>query len=930
MNKNAPMVQEYVLGAAAPHFYYPPGTRLIEEIWYDTDDEEEDYLNESFHDALISAEIVSQLMPTEGRIKKASRLPGPAKKGPPERYENRSTGSSRLPGPGRPTPPPSAVNPRMAAYTHTGTPTTTPRRTMFPGGQEQPVINPSPSYLGAQRMRQAALNQGLSPEQASEMGDSAYYQLRSAEDRIGRNRAGRAALTLGLMGAAGLAPESLFPNNTKWGKAARIGTILGVAGMETLAESGLPDGVIRSYIKKARGVDNKTLAMRTDNAMRRYGGVAHTPERDLLELAAQKTPPAGQARDAMIDRRKNLAREHALKALDVPDDVRQLYAAMKSTPPSKGYITSSQTGRVLAHATGNTADYFVPFTMKQMYGRGKQVRDKKGNYDPGTSVKGGLRGNDYIRSRSKGGMTPEDVRTALLFGARKAEVISPDGAEWIKFTDKAQSSKSLIPGKNIHIHRIPRQYREVKAAINNNQALTNIYNTPQKRHDAAVAYLAWKNPKYIEGPVSTASPAPMKGTKPEKTPYVTPKSVSNSAQYSDVRKKINASIGGTKLPEKMSPYAGPTKGRTSRQRAAAKAGPVVKPGIDHARKLGAAGAITALRAGTAEDKAQAKKIIRSSGLYDKETGKFLTAQQRRARRAQGQAPRNETPQQKWERERKERQQGKQQSNQQQGNKPSPKSLNPNQTEAQATASAVQHVNVWQHDLDAANAEAIRRMTELDDDELLKKYANAGDFTKDLRTRTKQMFEAGKIGSGAGPGRKVDDRELDAYEAHGADLYDKIRQRVMERKDTAGNKEGIKFAGVPAAEIQRRTADMLDEMAGGKGPRFDTDTAAGRSEFAAYAARQIMQQSGSNLGIEKATKGEINGLLNEVVRGTRSYFQDAPEPDEHEIGEVKRHYVRSEAEERAGRQGRDTDWMKQARDTYSQILSGEDYGIDEEF
>lgn len=909
MNKNSPMVQEFVLGAAAPHFYYPPGTQVIDEIWYDTPDAEEEFYNNSFRDALISAEVVSQLMPEEGIRKAAPR--GRAGTGPGRRKTTPTTTASsaqaarmsRMARERAKWQPPQRTLPGGLQY---GPDVTDPERSVRP---ESPYARyaadrashmssgqpgwrePNPmAYISGGAVRQQALMRGYSPQQATEMGDAAYYRMQSAEDRLGKKRAGRMAVTAGLMAAAGLAPE-LFPKGTL-SPMARVGMMAGVAGAAGLAESGLPDGIIRSFVSsklKKVGGGGKTagqaVAGYTDRTMRRYGGIAHTPERDLIELSARRSGTSEQERGIMRNKRKNLARQHALEALNVSPDVRGLYEAMGSTPPSKGYITSAKTGRVMAHATGNTADYYVPFTMKQMFGRGKPYWDKKKGYIPGSSIKGGLRGNDYIRSRSSGGMTEEDVRTALVFGARKAEVVSPDGAEWIKFTDKAQSAKSLIPGRNFHIHRIPRQYQKVKNTIRDNPQLSAMYPNPSDRHNAAVTYLAWKYPKYVQGPSSTKSTV-MRGTRPEQAPYINPKGVTSTATYGQLRAKVNQSLKDTTLPETFDRYEvkGGTRSTTARQRVARN--PAVKGGIDHARKLGAKGAVTALRVGTAKDRDQAKKIIRESKLW--ENRKFVSQKGRKQTTAtqpeqgggQGQVQRS--------------------------------AVSSARTEAMHTASAAVGTG-RSADFQKALDNAALRFKDSREKFSDKEFQNidADDFAGRMaQSVTSAMKSAG---------HEMNAADIAMAKARAHEIHARRTQEIQEAAESArrSNPEantkakgrGLtgQVAGMSRDDFDQRIVAAFSEAAGG-----DEDLGEGTEGRAKFLARATDKALGG-IKLDSGSAKAVNDALLQAARSVRAEMGDAPQPDQFELADARAALAR--------RLARGKDDPETARRAYERLLAG---------
>lgn len=73
--------------------------------------------------------------------------------------------------------------------------------------------------------------------------------------------------------------------------------------------------------------------------------------------------------------------------------------------PSQGILIDAD-GRVQSQSVGFTDDHYLPFDLKNL---------------------GALRGGQYARTRQSGGLTGEDIYTAVTMGARQVQVISPSG-----------------------------------------------------------------------------------------------------------------------------------------------------------------------------------------------------------------------------------------------------------------------------------------------------------------------------------------------------------------------------------------------------------------------------------------------------------------------------------------------------------------------
>lgn len=82
-------------------------------------------------------------------------------------------------------------------------------------------------------------------------------------------------------------------------------------------------------------------------------------------------------------------------------------------PPSQGVIIDDE-GEVTTQAVGYMEDHYLPFNLKNL---------KK------------LQGGQYVRTRSTGGPTAEDIYTGLMSGARSMTVVSRSGIFIIDFED---------------------------------------------------------------------------------------------------------------------------------------------------------------------------------------------------------------------------------------------------------------------------------------------------------------------------------------------------------------------------------------------------------------------------------------------------------------------------------------------------------------
>jgi hypothetical protein len=100
-------------------------------------------------------------------------------------------------------------------------------------------------------------------------------------------------------------------------------------------------------------------------------------------------------------------------------DLAQLQAKSGTITPSEGIIID-KTGKVTTQAIGYGEDHYMPFNLKNLKS---------------------LRGGEYVRTRSMGGPTTEDVYTGLMAGATAATVVSNSGTFTLEFDPSFRGSR---------------------------------------------------------------------------------------------------------------------------------------------------------------------------------------------------------------------------------------------------------------------------------------------------------------------------------------------------------------------------------------------------------------------------------------------------------------------------------------------------------
>lgn len=120
-----------------------------------------------------------------------------------------------------------------------------------------------------------------------------------------------------------------------------------------------------------------------------------------------------------------------------------LQLASGNVPPSEGVILNAQ-GQLVTQAIGYGDDHYLPFNLKHL-----------------KSLKGG----EYIRTRSVGGPTSEDIYTGLMSGARQITVISRSGTFTVEFEPDFRGGRRY----NDKARRMVRRYEQILDAVQSHQ-----------------------------------------------------------------------------------------------------------------------------------------------------------------------------------------------------------------------------------------------------------------------------------------------------------------------------------------------------------------------------------------------------------------------------------------------------------------------------
>lgn len=226
--------------------------------------------------------------------------------------------------------------------------------------------------------------------------------------------------------------------------AAKFGEFVGSHGAEAEAVFGPP---IRRLAYRYRGTEKVP-----DREMSREYGIAvsraKSMSRDVSTLSPQQRAAyrvGNDRRSPTFDERES-GRDVVIRHLaqNMPSSkLYGLHLASGNTPPSEGVIIDAE-GRIAGQASGYGDDHYLPFNLRNL---------------------GDLKGGEYIRTRSVGGPTTEDIYTGLMSGARQMTVISRSGQYTVTFEPDFRGGRRY----NDKAKRMTTRYGQILDAIQSEQ-----------------------------------------------------------------------------------------------------------------------------------------------------------------------------------------------------------------------------------------------------------------------------------------------------------------------------------------------------------------------------------------------------------------------------------------------------------------------------
>lgn len=233
------------------------------------------------------------------------------------------------------------------------------------------------------------------------------------------------------------------PINAKVAAAAKFGEFVGSYGPEA-------EKVVGPHMRKTnyryRGIERKADPALLSAAQKKgYANARIAPDDELtgrqrqLRSANQPVPPTAEQQQVA-----SVQTAMAYLAGRLPNlRLSEIQRKSGRIPPSEGVLINRD-GAIVAQAVGHADDHYLPFNLKNLKS---------------------LNGGEYVRSRSKGGLTTEDIYTGLVSGARQVTVVSNSGVFTINFEDDFRGGRRYSDKAATMVDR----YAKTLDAIKNGQ-----------------------------------------------------------------------------------------------------------------------------------------------------------------------------------------------------------------------------------------------------------------------------------------------------------------------------------------------------------------------------------------------------------------------------------------------------------------------------
>ena len=313
-----------------------------------------------------------------------------------------------------------------------------------------------------------ALGGGMNPHQVKAITDVGTHSGKFSEAwlKSGGQQNSNEKL-YGRLASSGEFLSSVGPPGSKTQLAGKFASIVGSAGPQAEAVLG---PTARKTAYRYRGTEKaperrmvRAYAQRVEQG--KVHGEASAGEKELEEAGGRIREPKRQGKPGaapsvhqMVQRRaeatgrapswneRELGRQAVVEHLRAKMPQKSLYElqlASGNTPPSEGVIINAE-GQLSTQAIGYGDDHYLPFNLKNL-------KD--------------LKGGEYIRTRSVGGLTSEDIYTALIAGARQVTVTSRSGTYTMTFEPDFRGGRR----HSDKARRMTRRYEQLLDAVQSQQ-----------------------------------------------------------------------------------------------------------------------------------------------------------------------------------------------------------------------------------------------------------------------------------------------------------------------------------------------------------------------------------------------------------------------------------------------------------------------------
>lgn len=237
----------------------------------------------------------------------------------------------------------------------------------------------------------------------------------------------------------------LAPPGSKVQMASRFGQFVGEHGPEAEKVFG-PHARKTAYRYRGTSKKPELQLMRDYNTAVVQAKVGSDVGRQNLSMGQQALRRQAAVNRAATDQELGAGRAVVAEYLRerIPDrGLYNLQLHSGTTPPSEGVLINSD-GRIVDQAIGYGDDHYLPFNLRNLKS---------------------LRGGEYIRTRSVGGPTAEDIYTGLMSGAKRMTVVSRSGTFTVNFEPDFKGGRRY----NDKALRMTRRYEQILDAVQSEQ-----------------------------------------------------------------------------------------------------------------------------------------------------------------------------------------------------------------------------------------------------------------------------------------------------------------------------------------------------------------------------------------------------------------------------------------------------------------------------